>query len=112
MPATTLRSCKPDDGQVRRGDQAALAGFLKLLCDRKVTQEQVFQPTLTPIERWLKEYEAYLEKEQSLSLATRINYAPFVRQFLMGRFGCGAVNLSVICSVTAWLRPCFKKAVR
>lgn len=91
-----LRSCRSTDGQVRRGDQATLAGFLQLLCDHKVIQPRASQPAPTPSERWLKDYEVYLEKEQSLSLATRINYIPFVRQFLHGRFGRGPVDLSVI----------------
>jgi site-specific recombinase XerC len=66
------------------------------LRDRKVIQEQATQPTLSPGQTWLKEYEVYLEKEQSLSLATRINYIPFAWQFLQGRFGRGPVDLSVI----------------
>ena len=91
-----LRSCRSADGHVRNGDQATLVRFLQFLRDRKVIQEQAPQPTLTPSQRWLKEYEVYLEKEQSLSLATRINYIPFVRQFLQSRFGRGPVDLSVI----------------
>jgi site-specific recombinase XerC len=42
----------------------------------------------------LGEYDHYLQKERSLSLATRIGYAPFVRQFLVSRFGRGRVDLS------------------
>jgi site-specific recombinase XerD len=44
----------------------------------------------------LKDYDNYLQKERCLSLATRINYGPFVHQFLMGRFGRGRVDLSVL----------------
>jgi site-specific recombinase XerD len=91
-----LRSCRSADNQVRRGDHAALAGFLRLLRDHKVIPQQASQPTPTPSQRSLQEYEVYLEKEQSLSLATRINYLPFARQFLQNRFGCGPVDLSVI----------------
>ncbi len=91
-----LQSCQPDHGQVRRGDQAALVSLLQLLRDRKVIRKQVCQPTLCPSETWLKQYDAYLEKEQSLSVATRINYVPFVRQFLLRRFGRGPVKLALL----------------
>jgi len=91
-----LRSRQPNGGHVRRGDQAALVSLLKLLSDRKVIRKKVPQPTLCPSERWLKEYDAYLEKEQSLSPATRINYVPFVRQFLLRRFSRGPVKLALL----------------
>src|ERR1022692_619298 len=39
----------------------------------------------------LREYDLYLHKERSFSPATRVNYAPSVRQFLVSRFGCGRV---------------------
>jgi integrase/recombinase XerD len=61
-----------------------------------VIQEQPPQPTPPPSERWLKEYEVYLEKQQSLSLATRTNYIPFARQFLQDRFGRGPAKLSLL----------------
>jgi len=80
--------------RLQKGDRAAVACFLKLLRERRVTKEQIPQPLITPSQRWLKEYDNYLQKERCLSLATRINYVPFVRQFLVGRFGCGRVDLS------------------
>jgi site-specific recombinase XerD len=91
-----LRSCRSTHSQVRRGDPAALAGFLQLLRDHKVIPAPAPLPVPTASQRWLKEYELYLEKEQSLSLATRTNYLPFVRQFLQDRFGCGPVHRSLL----------------
>lgn len=91
-----LRACQPNGDHVRGGDQAALASLLQLLHDRKVIRKKVSQPTLCPSEKWLKEYDAYLEKEQSLSPATRINYVPFARQFLLRRFGRGPVKLALL----------------
>lgn len=76
------------------GDRAAVARFLNLLRDHGVATERIPQSLLTPIQEALREYDQYLEKERSLSLATRIGYAPFVRQFLMSRFGRGRVDLS------------------
>jgi integrase/recombinase XerD len=82
--------------RLQLGDHAAVAGFLNLLRDQGVTTERIPQPPLTPIQKALREYDLYLQKEQSLSLATRIGYAPFVRQFLVSRFGHGRVNLSTL----------------
>jgi integrase/recombinase XerD len=76
------------------GDRAAVAGFLKLLREHRVTKERLHQPPLTPSQELLKEYDLYLQKEQSLSPATRIGYAPFVQQFLASRFGRDRVDLS------------------
>ena len=76
------------------GDRPAVAGFLSLLRQHGVTTERTAPPPLTPSQKVLQEYDHYLQKERSLSLATRIGYAPFVRQFLMSRFGRGGIDLS------------------
>jgi site-specific recombinase XerD len=52
------------------------------------------KPRFTPAQKWLNDYDGYLQKERSLSLATRINYAPFIRQFLVSQFGQGRVEFS------------------
>ena len=62
--------------------------------EHRVTQERIPQPPLTPSQKVLREYDLYLQKERSLSPATRIGYAPFVGQFLVSRFGRGRVDLS------------------
>jgi integrase/recombinase XerD len=69
-----------------------VTGFLKFLRDQGVTKERSSKPIITPYQRWLREYDGYLQKERALSPATRINYAPFVRRFLVGRFGQGRVE--------------------
>jgi site-specific recombinase XerD len=79
---------------IQLGDRTAVTGFLELLRAQRVTKEPIPQPLTTPSQRWLNEYDAYLQKERSLSVATRINYAPFVRQFLVSHFGQGRVDLS------------------
>ncbi len=91
-----LRFRKRVGYRFQKGDPAAIAQVLTLLRERKITRERVLQPMLTPSERLLKEYDNYLQKERCLSLATRINYGPFVHHFLMGRFGRGRVDLSVL----------------
>lgn len=53
-------------------------------------------PPLTPCQKVLREYDLYLQKERSLSPATRRGYAPFVRQFLASRFGRRRAELSTL----------------
>lgn len=79
---------------IQRGDPPAVTGFLKFLRDQGVTRERLPKPTITPCQRWMCEYDGFLQKERALSLATRINYAPFVRRFLVSRFGRGRVEFS------------------
>jgi len=75
------------------GDAAALARLLELLREQGVITRPHDHP-VTPGERLVREYDSYLEKERVLSLATRINYRSFARQFLTARFGNGPVALS------------------
>lgn len=89
-----LQSRKQSGVRVHLGDRAAVIGFLKLLREQKVTTEQIPQPPVTPSQELLKEYDLYLQKDRALSLATRISYLPFIRQFLMSQFGHGKVDLS------------------
>ena len=89
-----LRFRKRSGFGIQRGDPPAVTGFLGLLRDQRVTKERMPKPLLTPSQKWLKEYDSYLQHERSLSLATRINYAPFVRQFLISQFGQGRVEFS------------------
>lgn len=89
-----LQSRRRSGVGIHLGDRAAVVGFLKLLREQKVIQERIPQPPVTPSQKLLREYDLYLQKERALSLATRINYVPFVRQFLVSRFGRGRVDLS------------------
>ena len=89
-----LRSRKRSGVGIHLGDRAAVIGFLKLLREQRVTKKQIPQPPVTPSQKLLSEYDLYLQKERALSLATRINYVPFVRQFLVSRFGRGRIDLS------------------
>lgn len=89
-----LRGRKRSGLRLQLGDRAAVNDFVKLLRQQRGTEEPIPQPPVTPSQRLLKEYDRYLQTERCLSLATRINYAPFVRQFLVSRFGRGRVDLS------------------
>jgi integrase/recombinase XerD len=79
--------------QLGRGNSATLIRLLKLLRDRGVIAQRPAQVPATPSERLVEEYDIYLQKERVLSLATRINYRPFVQKFLTVRFGKGPVTL-------------------
>ena len=79
----------------RRGDSAALGNFIEFLrCERVIPAEKERTCQLTPAERCVQAYEQYLRKERALAEATIVNYAPFIGQFLKGRFGTGSVKLS------------------
>jgi integrase/recombinase XerD len=88
-----LQSRKRSGVGIHLGDRAAVIGFLKLLREQRVTKERIPQLPITPSQALLRQYDLYLQKERALSLATRINYVPFVRRFLVSRFDRGRVDL-------------------
>jgi site-specific recombinase XerD len=82
---------------VRRcsGDAAALSHVVDFLRREGVTAaEEISMPRVTPAERCAQAYEQYLYEARALAKATVINYVPFIRDFLKGRFGNGRVTLS------------------
>lgn len=80
------------------GDPATLKRLLKLLREQGViAQRPAWAPT-TPSERLVEEYDIYLQRERMLSLATRINYRPFIQKFLTVQFGKGSVVLPRLCA--------------
>ena len=79
-----LRSRQRAGYRPQPGDRAALAQFLQLLREHKVIPEPISHSITTPTQRWCEQYDQYLQKERSLAVATRINYRPFVQQFLTG----------------------------
>lgn len=89
-----LQSRKRSGVGIHLGDRAAVIDFLKLLREQRVTKERIPLRPVTPSQKLLREYDLYLQTERALSLATRINYLPFVRQFVVSRFGPGRVDLS------------------
>jgi integrase/recombinase XerD len=89
-----LLSRKRSGVRIHLGDRAAVTGFLNLLREQEFIKQRIPRPPPTPGEKVLLEYDLYLQKERSLSEATRINYVPFIRQFLLSRFGRERVELS------------------
>jgi integrase/recombinase XerD len=87
-------------GRHRRGqgDPATLTRLMKLLRDKGVIAQRPLWVPATPSERLVEKYGVYLQSERMLSLAARINYRPFVREFLTSRFGKGPVVLRRLCA--------------
>lgn len=85
--------------KIHRGDVAALrhfVGFLRL--EGLIPEERIPTHERSQIEQVVQEYEGYLLNERALSLSAVVNYVPFVRGFLTGRFGRGQVKLSQLCA--------------
>lgn len=77
------------------GDAAALRHLIDFLRrDGVVPAEKISTPRFTPAEECAQAYEQYLRETRALANATVINYLPFIRDFLKGRFGDGRVALS------------------
>ena len=80
------------------GNSRTLIHVLKLLRGQGVIAQEPIPTSTTPSERLVEEYDFYLQKERVLSPATRINYRPFVQNFLTARFARGPVDLSRLCA--------------
>jgi len=81
------------------GDVAALRHLLAFLRrEGVIPTERVRIAQLTPAERWTRAYEHHLREARGLAEATIVNYVPFVRKFLNGRFGNRPVALSRLCA--------------
>ena len=85
--------------QVHKGDAAALRQLLGFLRRHDlIPEEKVAAHRLTPVEQEARMFEQYLRDDRALARATRVNYVPLVRGFLMDRFGRGPVALSCLCA--------------
>jgi integrase/recombinase XerD len=81
------------------GDAAALRHLVDFLRREGVIPgEKRSARRLTPVEQCAQAYEQYLLEVRALAHATIINYVPFIRSFLDGRFGHGRVALSRLCA--------------
>ena len=77
------------------GDAAALRHLLEFLRrEGVIAAEAIAARRLTPVERSVHAYVEYLRDARALASATITNYAPFIRAFLMDRFGGGPLRLA------------------
>jgi len=85
--------------RICRGDAAALTHLLDFLHSEDVIPvDKVSAPRLTPAQSCAQAYERHLRETCALAEATILNYVPFIRNFLKGRFGDGPVVLSRLCA--------------
>ena len=97
-PARYLRS-RARRVQVCRGDAAALRQFMDFLHRQGVIPAEKIAPRrLTPVDHEVQAFETYLRDDRALARATVVNYLPFARGFLTGRFGNGRLTLSRLCA--------------
>lgn len=82
-----------------RGDAAALRHLIDVLRrEGVIPDEKISARRLTSVERYAEAYEQYLLEVRALAHPTIVNYVPFIRGFLDGRFGHGRVALSRLCA--------------
>jgi integrase/recombinase XerD len=97
-PSRYLRS-RAHHVKAQRGDAATLRQFLDFVRHQGVVPaEKIPPPRLTPVEKTVLTFKRYLRDERMLAEASVIRYVPFVRQFLVDRFGDGRVRLSCLCA--------------
>jgi site-specific recombinase XerD len=71
----------------RRDDQSILRRLLHLLHTQGLLPKEVPPSLDNPRQRVEHDFDRYLSEERGLSIATRINYRPFVQRFLSAQFG-------------------------
>jgi integrase/recombinase XerD len=72
--------------------------LLELLSQRCVIPSTTASSQATPIGRITEDYTSYLRQQRNLSDATVVGYLPFIRRFLMDRFGPGPIDFSALCA--------------
>jgi site-specific recombinase XerD len=75
--------------RLQRGNVKTLDQFLEDLRRRRVVPCRKPVVDASPLGKILSRYEEHLRSERGLSTSTVINYQPFIRKFLTGRFGDG-----------------------
>ena len=71
----------------RRDDASILKKLLQVLHIQGLLPEEDTQRLDNPRQRVEHEFDRYLSEERGLSIATRINYRPFIQRFLSAQFG-------------------------
>lgn len=75
-----------------RGKGAILRLLVEHLRQIGIVAPPQLRPPSSPVDRLTRQFEQYLVHERALAPATRINYLPFVRWFLAGRFGRATIR--------------------
>lgn len=80
-------------GRARRGDAPTALQLLRYLRDLGCIPTVRQEIDRTPLGDLTRDYERFLSSERGLAPATLVNYLPFVRRFLIERFGSNALRL-------------------
>lgn len=92
----TFIAAKRQTGRVHRGNRETLVQFLNHLRECNVVPGVTPASDASPLAIILSRYEKHLRSERGLVTATVINYLPFVRKFLVERFGEGPLPLGEV----------------
>lgn len=80
-------------GRLRKSDARTVHHFVEHLRDKGIIQWTEAPIDASPLTVLHKRYENYLRQERGLSPATVVRYWPFLRRFLVERFGEGPICL-------------------
>ena len=80
-------------GRLRKGQASTVRHLLEHLRQEAVIPSLELESEETPLAFLEGQYEQYLRSERGLTTATVINYLPFVRRFLVERFGDDELRL-------------------
>lgn len=78
----------------RRDDASILKRLLHLLHTKGLLQNTVSPSINSPRQCVENDFDRYLSQERGLSMATRINYRPFVERFLSEQFGAQPIQFT------------------
>lgn len=79
---------------LRAGDACAFQRLLQLLCQQGVIANTPPSRQATPIEQITDAYTRYQRQQRNLADATLVGYLPFIRGFLIERFGQDPIDFS------------------
>jgi site-specific recombinase XerD len=80
----------------RRDDASMLMKLLNLLKTRGLLPNKTPPPLGNPRQRIEHDFDRYLSEERGLSMATRINYRPFIQRFLSAQFGAKPIRFNAL----------------
>jgi site-specific recombinase XerD len=92
-----FRATRRSHGRERRGDVLTALQMLRYLRELGWTPTVPQAIDRTPLGDLTGDYERFLSSERGLAPATSINYLPFVRRFLIERFGNNPLQLDELC---------------
>lgn len=78
----------------RRDDASILGRVLHLLHTKGLLQNKVSPPINSPRQCVENDFDRYLSQERGLSMATRVNYRPFIQRFLSEQFGARPIQFT------------------